>query len=161
MRVDPLPAVGALITDVSISELSTGQFEALVPLLQTHGVLVFRKTEGVTPEDLLRFVLMHPDADHAAARYNPFAKGDPSCLPGLPMVRALGTRNGRDGKPHPSACGATPEENRVGREWHTDGQGVTVLMCCEAPGIHAGDRTAENMPRAASLVLTRLTFELL
>ena len=46
MRVDPLPAVGALITDVSISELSTGQFEALVPLLQTHGVLVFRKPLG-------------------------------------------------------------------------------------------------------------------
>ena len=49
------------------------------------------------------------------------------------QVRALGTKLASDGKPHAASRTAMPEANRVGFEWHTDGTGVTCLMCTEAP----------------------------
>lgn len=141
MRVEPLSPLGARVTGLRIKDLSRESFEVLVePLLLRYGLLVFDRQEGTSPEDLLRFALLHPDSDPSAATYNPFSKDDPSCLPGFPMVRALGTKTRAvDGKPHAAARGATPEENRVGYEWHTNGTGITCLMCCEAP--RDGSRT--------------------
>jgi len=137
---EALSPIGARMLDVSIRDLDRAAFAALIaPQLEQHGVLVFKDQHPCTAEDLLRFALMHPDADPVAAEHNPFAVADPACIPGLPMVRAIGTGAGPDGTPWAPARGSVPESNRIGHEWHTDGTGVTVLLCCDAPA--DGSRT--------------------
>lgn len=90
MEVEVLTPIGVQIRGVRIQGLTRSGYDAaVVPLLRKHGLVIFKDQEDTTPEELLRFALMHPDADHEAAAYNPFAKGDPSCLPGLPMAREL------------------------------------------------------------------------
>ena len=69
------------------------------------------------------------DLDEVYAAKNTFAQGDPSCLPELPGVRALGNAIS-DPAPHRSA---TPEPNETGMEWHRDGCGITLLHAAQVP----------------------------
>ena len=94
--------------------------------------MLFPKQQDLSPQVFLNFMKSFPDVDleELARAKNPFAQGDPSCLPELPTVRALGNLTS-DVALH---RGATPELNQMGTEWHTDGCGITGLFAAQVPG---------------------------
>eukprot|EP01052_Picozoa_sp_SAG31_P000186 SAG31_NODE_5_length_43735_cov_42.922266_42_plen_346_part_00 len=122
------PGFGAYVTGVDVGVLNSTEFAHLVmPALLTWGLLVFRgQRRDLSPQELFKFTSYIPDA--VGQQAPPFAKRDPSCLPNYTAIRALGNSRNRS-----LLHGAEPEENAIGREWHTDGVGVTALFAVEVP----------------------------
>lgn len=104
--------------------------------LAEHGLVLLRGQQQqngpLGPQALLDLVSAMPDVDPTQAALSPFSERDPSCLPGFPGVRALGYNFDHiAGKSAELAL--QPEQNRIGREWHTDGNGITALYAVHAP----------------------------
>ena len=144
-RVTPLqPHFGVELHGVSAAD---PQAPALVAdALERHGLVLLRGQHDLTPAQQFNLVLSLPDIDLADAEQSPFSLNDPSCLPGMPGVRALGHYNDTeetepdvcDGDPAAAQCQQSgrakrPEQNRIGREYHTDGCGITALHAVQVP----------------------------
>ncbi|CAK8991056.1 unnamed protein product [Durusdinium trenchii] len=127
------PFLGARVEGVDLAEVTKEEIlSTFAPLLEEYGILLFPKQQDLSPQVFLNFMKSFPDVDleELARAKNPFAQGDPSCLPELPTVRALGNLTS-DVALH---RGATPELNQMGTEWHTDGCGITGLFAAQVPG---------------------------
>lgn len=135
MKLEQLEPFGAHVR-CDLSTLSLEDIAALSDALQSHGVLYFSQ-QRLAPEDLVLLLSRFPDVDEAQLDFEPFAQGDPSCLPELPLVRALGTL---DSEPtwHRKAI---PETNAMGLEWHSDGLGLTALYAVQVPDERSAKRT--------------------
>ena len=109
---------------------AAGVVDAVADALLRHGMVLVRGQTALTAQEQFELVLGLPDIDADDAQGSPFSRDDPSCLPGLPGVRALGHQQCGDGG-GPRA--PQPEQNRLGREFHTDGCGFTALHAVAAP----------------------------
>jgi alpha-ketoglutarate-dependent taurine dioxygenase len=118
--------------------------------LAEHGLVLLRGQKQLGPRTLLNLVSAIPDVDPAQAALNPFSEADLSCLPDYPGVRALGYNlgtpdvNGATCAPAAADTGSVlapePEQNRIGKEWHTDGNGITALFAVHAPQRRQGSK---------------------
>ncbi|CAJ1360804.1 unnamed protein product [Effrenium voratum] len=123
------PFVGARVEGINVSKVSQQDIaDVWAPALEKYGLLLF-SNQDISPKEFFNFMKCFPDVDLDELSVNPFAQGDPACLPELPTVRAIGTPDS-DPSLH---RGATPEENRIGKEWHTDGCGITGLLAAQVP----------------------------
>ena len=125
------PLLGAEVPGVNLADVGREEIlTILAPALEKYGLLLFRG-QDISPQEFFNFIKAFPDVDldEVSAAKNPFAQGDPSCLPELPGVRALGNAIS-DPALH---RGATPELNETGMEWHTDGCGITLLYAAQVP----------------------------
>ena len=93
--------------------------------LEEFGLLVFRN-QNLTPQQLVDLVKLAPDVDDSSAELNPFApaESDRSCLPELPVVRALGNIS-------PQGSAAVPEDNQMGGSRR-------LCQCDECSWYHSG-----------------------
>lgn len=128
--------------------------------LARHGLVLLRGQHSLTPQQQFDLVLSMPDVDVADAEQNPFSFNDPSCLPGLPGVRALGYYSYIDDTMEDSSQCVTPlaprpEQNKIGREFHTDGCGITALHAVRVPPAGAPTR------RATAFACGQKAFEML
>lgn len=133
------PFVGARVNGLDLAKVTDQEIsQLLAPALETYGLLLFPAQE-LTPPQFFEVLRRFPDVDQEElnSQLNPFAQMDPSCLPELPTVRALGTQNSNP-KLH---RGAVPETNHMGPEWHSDGCGLTGLYAAEVPGSEDPRRT--------------------
>eukprot|EP00434_Breviolum_minutum_P023575 symbB.v1.2.020795.t1/scaffold1769.1/size102324/5 len=153
------PHVGARVEGIDLNQISeTEILKILGPALERYGLLHF-PNQKLSPPAFFDVLRRFPDVDleELSCQQNPFAQKDPSCLPELPTVRALGTMTS-DPKLHRNA---RPETNEMGMEWHTDGCGITGLYAAEVPstgqkrttcwasGYHAWDLLDEEMKEKA------------
>ena len=69
---------------------AAGVVDAVADALLRHGMVLVRGQTALTAQEQFELVLGLPDIDADDAQGSPFSRDDPSCLPGLPGVRALG-----------------------------------------------------------------------
>eukprot|EP00438_Fugacium_kawagutii_P017731 Skav203024 [mRNA] locus=scaffold583:346069:349973:+ [translate_table: standard] len=144
------PFVGARVEGpkLDLSQVSEQDIaDVFAPALEKYGLLLF-PGQSLEPCEFFDFLRRFPDVDQEE---NPFAQKDPSCLPELPVVRALGTMDSqvelhRGAVPVAGldfdgylACRdiqmsvGIEESNAMGLEWHSDGCGLTGLYAAQVP----------------------------
>lgn len=153
-RETPLhPNFGVQLHGLSATDPATTA--AIADALMRHGLVLLRAQHNLTPQQQLELVLRMPDIDVDDARQNPFSLSDPSCLPGLPGVRALGNYS-NENECHSGQCMTLqPEQNKIGREFHTDGCGITALHAYRVVN------TGAPVRRATAFACGQKAFEML